>query len=189
MDCKSCAAVSTIGTKGAELQLWRSSLFRFPLLVPGLLSGLIFTLSIPKFDYYFLAWLCLLPLLLARHWLPTAQHFSLGLISGIAWGGGRAYWISEPLQLYATLSLLTGFVAGSLTVIWPWKMNKYLLGDGGEAALRNCKKILVGYQWDLPAQDQQLLLAVLLMLAGAGLVPILEFFAGNKPKPEKLPRE
>ena len=114
VDCKSCAAVSKIGTKGAELQLWRSSLFRFPLLVPGLLSGLIYTLSIPKFDYYFLAWLCLLPLLLARHWLPTAQHFSLGLISGIAWGGGRAYWISETLQLYGNLSLIE---AASTTIL------------------------------------------------------------------------
>jgi putative membrane protein len=90
---------------------------------------------------------------------------------------------------YATLSLLTGFVAGSLTVIWPWKIKKYLLGDGGEAALRKGKKILIGYEWHLPAQDQHLLLAVLLMLAGAGLVPILEFFAQNKPKPAKTPRE
>ena len=90
---------------------------------------------------------------------------------------------------YATLSLLTGFVAGSLIVIWPWKMNKYLLGDGGEAVLSKGKKILIGYEWHLPTQDQQLLLTVLLMLAGAGLVPILEFLAGNKPRSQKSSSE
>ena len=34
----------------------------FPLLAPALLSGLLFVVSIPKFDQYYLAWICLLPL-------------------------------------------------------------------------------------------------------------------------------
>lgn len=82
---------------------------------------------------------------------------------------------------HGTLSLLTGFVAGSLLVIWPWKIKQYLMGDGGEFALRKGKKILIGYEWYLPAPDQQLLLAVLIMMAGAALVPLLEFFANPKP--------
>ena len=120
--------------------------------------------------------------------LSVLVPFGTGCVIGLMAFSRMLSFVLEKWH-YATLSLLTGFVAGSLTMIWPWKMNKYLLGDGGESALRKGKKILVGYEWYLPAQDQQLLLAALLMLAGAGLVPILEFFAGNKPKPEKTPRE
>ncbi|MDP6036141.1 MAG: DUF368 domain-containing protein [Verrucomicrobiota bacterium] len=120
--------------------------------------------------------------------LSVLAPFAAGCVIGLMAFSRVLSFILEKWH-YATLSLLTGFVAGSLTVIWPWKIKKYLLGDGGEAALRKGKKILIGYEWHLPAQDQHLLLAVLLMLAGAGLVPILEFFAQNKPKPAKTPRE
>ena len=120
--------------------------------------------------------------------LSVLVPFGTGCVIGLMAFSRMLSFILEKWR-HATLSLLTGFVAGSLTIIWPWKVKEYLLGDGGEAVLRKGKKILIGYQWHLPAQDQQLLLAMLLMLAGAGLVPILEFFAGNKPKPAKLPGE
>lgn len=120
--------------------------------------------------------------------LSVLVPFGTGCVIGLMAFSRMLSFILEKWR-HATLSLLTGFVAGSLTIIWPWKVKEYLLGDGGEAVLRKGKKILIGYQWHLPAQDQQLLLAILLMLAGAGLVPILEFFAGNKPRPEKLPGE
>ena len=120
--------------------------------------------------------------------LSVLGPFAVGCVVGLM-AFSRALSFILGKWHYATLSLLTGFVAGSLTVIWPWKMNKYLLSDGGEVVLRESKKILIGYDWHLPAQNQQLLLALLLMLAGAGLVPILEFFAGNKPSHEKLSSE
>ncbi len=106
------------GTKVAELQQRLSALYRPSLFAPALFSGLIFTLSIPKFDYYYFAWICLLPLLLARHWLPTAQHFSLGLVAGFAWGAGRAYWICETLQLYGALSLPEAFSTTLLLILY-----------------------------------------------------------------------
>lgn len=100
------------------MQRWFLSSYRFPLLASALLSGLLFTLSIPQFDYYLLAWVCLLPLLLARHWLPCEQHFTLGLIAGIAWATGRAYWISETLQLYGALSRLEAISTTALLILY-----------------------------------------------------------------------
>ena len=75
---------------------------------------------------------------------------------------------------HATLSLLTGFIAGSLLIIWPWKTKKYLLGDNGEFALRKGEKILTDFKWYLPEWNEELALAALIMLAGVGLVPLLE---------------
>ena len=44
------------------------------------------------------------------------------------------------------------------------------------------KEKVTSYQWHLPAVDNMLLFALLLMLAGAGLVLILEKISGNSSK-------
>ena len=88
----------------------------FPLLASALLSGLLFVVSIPKFDQYYLAWVCLLPLFLARHWLPAPSHFALGLVAGLVWATGRTYWITETLQLYGSLSSAAAGATNALLI-------------------------------------------------------------------------
>ena len=80
-----------------------------PGLIPiaGLVSGCLFALSIPRFDLYPLAWVCLVPGLVMlsrcdRPWL-------LGLIAGLVAGLSRIYWQAETLQLYGNLSLIVGW--------------------------------------------------------------------------------
>ena len=90
----------------------------FSLLAPALLSGLLFVVSIPKLDQYYLAWICLLPLFLARHWLPAQSHFALGLVAGLAWATGRTYWITETLQLYGALSWATAAATNALLILY-----------------------------------------------------------------------
>ncbi len=90
----------------------------FPLLAPALLSGLLFVVSIPKFDQYYLAWICLLPLFAARQWLPSQSHFALGLITGVVWAIGRTYWITETLQLYGALAWATAAATNALLILY-----------------------------------------------------------------------
>lgn len=66
-----------------------------------------------------------------------------------------------------TISLLTGFVAGSLVIIWPWKFTKYL-------SLSNGKEKAVGYSWFLPDFDFSLLVAFFIILAGFFIVWLME---------------
>jgi putative membrane protein len=76
-----------------------------------------------------------------------------------------------------TLAGLTGFVIGSLAVIWPWKT---------EITRQFEYKVKVtGYEWNYPVPDQALFHALLLMLAGAGLVLILDRIAGPNPASTK----
>lgn len=73
----------------------------------------------------------------------------------------------------ATISLLTGFVAGSLAIIWPWKETKtLLLPDGREKA--------IGYEWLLPQLDSQLIWALLLAIVGFALVYWMDKAASKK---------
>tara|TARA_E500000318_G_scaffold98669_1_gene100156 strand:+ start:63 stop:956 length:894 start_codon:yes stop_codon:yes gene_type:complete len=77
-----------------------------------------------------------------------------------------------------TLAVLTGFIAGSLNKIWPWK--KVL-----EVARFDDKEIVINETSVLPWNfegDSQLLFSMVLMLAGFGLIFLLESLAGNQPE-------
>ncbi len=102
--------------------------------------------------------------------LPILLPFTAGCAVGLL---GFARVLSFILDRFkaTTLAMLTGFVAGSLAVIWPWKTT--LTKTISE------KTAVTGYQWNLPELNKPLLLAVLIMLAGAGLVLLLDKLAGN----------
>ena len=57
--------------------------------------------------------------------------------------------ISWVLKRYPdqTISMMTGFVLGSLLVIWPWKTT---LTETIERAGKEAKEVVVGYQWHAP---------------------------------------
>lgn len=68
-----------------------------------------------------------------------------------------------------TISILTGFVAGSLAIIWPWKTTQYLTLEGKEKA--------VGYEWLLPDMNSEFVFAIVLMIVGFLLVWLMEKYA------------
>jgi putative membrane protein len=51
----------------------------------------------------------------------------------------------------AAVALMTGFVAGSLLIIWPWKRAQYLLDAAGIPVLKKGKEIVEGYEWFWPS--------------------------------------
>lgn len=82
-----------------------------------------------------------------------------------------------------TISGLTGFILGSLVIIWPWKQKVFLVDSSGELLLKEGEKIVSGYDWYIPGFDATVLVAMGLMIVGAGLVWLIEFL-GNKTKKE-----
>lgn len=75
-----------------------------------------------------------------------------------------------------TVSLMTGFIAGSLAIIWPWKntLLTTITRDG-----KPPKEVVSGYEWFFPTLDTSTALAVLLMLAGVLTLYLIEKFAGS----------
>ncbi|MFY0689769.1 MAG: DUF368 domain-containing protein [Cyclobacteriaceae bacterium] len=73
----------------------------------------------------------------------------------------------------ATISLLTGFVAGSLMIIWPWKHAEYKMIEGKEKA--------IGYEWLVPGLDTSLLMALALMAIGFLTVWLIDRAGSSKP--------
>ena len=74
----------------------------------------------------------------------------------------------------ATLALLTGFILGSLSVIWPWKVV-------AESIIFNGKEKIIAYRWHLPTEfNQETIIAILLIFIGIFSVYTLEYFAPKK---------
>jgi putative membrane protein len=73
------------------------------------------------------------------------------------------------------VGLITGFIAGSLVIIWPWKDKVIETFNKGEGV----KEKVVGYEnWRVPALSEQgTWLAVGMMAAGAGLIVLVEWLA------------
>lgn len=79
-----------------------------------------------------------------------------------------------------TLSTLTGFILGSLVVIWPWKSEVFLSDETGNLILKKGEKIVQGYDWFIPSfGDSNTLIAIALMIAGVASVALLEKSAGK----------
>jgi putative membrane protein len=83
-----------------------------------------------------------------------------------------------------TIGLLTGFILGSLLIIWPWKIQEYLLDEKGAAVFRKGKMVIEGYDWYLPQlENMETWISVLFIVCGIALVIVIESFAINNNKP------
>lgn len=121
-------------------------------------------------------------LLLMGNYILTMQAISavnIGVLAPIAIGCvlGLVFFsrlLSFLFKNYKdfTISILTGFVAGSLAIIWPWKVTEYMILEGG-------KKKATGYSWFFPELDASFFIAVALAVVGFLLVWSMEKWAGR----------
>ena len=86
-----------------------------------------------------------------------------------------------------TIGLLTGFVFGSLAIIWPWKNKVHLKGENGvEILKRGTEKVVSGYEWFMPAIDGLFFGALGLMVVGAAAVILIGKFDDQKSATGKI---
>lgn len=110
--------------------------------------------------------------------LKTLGIVAAGAVFGLLSFSKILKWLFENYSSI-TLAVLTGFIAGSLNKIWPWK--KVL-----ETAEYGEKSVVLREASVLPGSfegDPQLVPAVILMLVGFFLILILEKIATKKPAP------
>jgi len=103
--------------------------------------------------------------------------FVAGCIIGLL---SFSHLLSWLLRRYhnPTLALLTGFLFGSLNVIWPWKQTLQTSIDRhGEVIPLVQENVWPWRFFDVTGQDPQLIMALLLALVGAILVLGLELIA------------
>lgn len=108
--------------------------------------------------------------------------FAAGCAIGLLAFSHLLSWLLHHFRT-VTLALLTGFLLGSLNLLWPWKETvETYLDRHGELMPLVQKNISPAYYGELFGQDPQWMLAIFATLAGVILVLGLEFFA-EKDKP------
>jgi len=78
--------------------------------VLSIIGGIAMALSFPKAGVFFLAWVCLVPLLFAIRDKGPAKASLLGLIFGFAAYIGILYWIVFPVSVYGGISIVLAVV-------------------------------------------------------------------------------
>jgi len=106
--------------------------------------------------------------------------FAAGCLVGILSFARVLSWMLERWR-DLTLAFLTGLMLGSLNKVWPWKETlTWRTNSQGERTPLLEQNISPDSFASLTGQDPQLLLAVLMALAGIVLVLGLEWFAGRR---------
>ncbi|MDZ8120279.1 DUF368 domain-containing protein [Pontiella agarivorans] len=102
--------------------------------------------------------------------IPTG----IGMVLGIAAFARVLSWVFKKFH-DQTIALLTGFIFGSLAILWPWKDEIIKTFQDGE----KLKEKVVGYHYSLPEWNTETGLALAIMLAGIIIIAVVETTAGK----------
>ncbi|MCK9291338.1 MAG: DUF368 domain-containing protein [Bacteroidales bacterium] len=104
----------------------------------------------------------------------------LGMVIGLI---AFSHLLSWLLNTYnnQTLAVLTGFIFGSLGVIWPWKQTIYMLSTEGEPIIKNGKMVVERFILVLPENfGNTEITAILIMISGIVSIWLVEWLAKKK---------
>lgn len=111
--------------------------------------------------------------------IDAVNNLNIKVLAPVAIGAGVGLlgfshilsWVFKKFK-DQTISLLSGFILGSLPILWPWK--KEIIAQFGD------KEKVVGYDWLLPDSfNSELIIAIVLALVGIATILVMEKFANK----------
>lgn len=106
--------------------------------------------------------------------------FLIGAVVGLLAFAHLLSWILKKFK-DQTISLLTGFILGSVSILWPWQKKVFLLDEAGNAILKKGEPVVVAYQRYLPDDfNLETILALIIVLAGILSIWLIEKTAVKK---------
>jgi len=116
--------------------------------------------------------------------LKILLPFALGSIVGLLAFSHVLSWLLKNYR-NETIALLTGFVLGSLGILWPWKEPVYLVNNG-EIVVKHGKKLVAYYEHILPRQiDSTFFLTLFFMFLGIISIIFIEIMYLKEKKNKK----
>ncbi|MCB2196002.1 MAG: DUF368 domain-containing protein [Bacteroidetes bacterium] len=98
----------------------------------------------------------------------------IGAVGGLIAFSHILSWIYKKYK-DQTISTLTGFILGSLAILWPWKHQIYKLDEAGNLLLKDGEKIVQGYTRYIPESfNTEVVIAVVLMICGIITISLIE---------------
>ena len=104
--------------------------------------------------------------------LPVLIPVGVGAVVGLVALSHFLSWLFKRFHDLA-VAVITGFVAGSLVIIWPWKRPDEFIMKGDEMKI-------ISYERFLPQMDGSFGIALAVMLAGVALMVVVEKLGATK---------
>ena len=105
----------------------------------------------------------------------------IGAVAGLVAFSHVLSWVFKRFK-DQTIAMLTGFILGSLSILWPWKEPLYLTDMAGDFIMKHGEKVIARYSVIFPEQiNTEVLFAVGLMILGILSIVIVEKVAQSKP--------
>jgi putative membrane protein len=102
---------------------------------------------------------------------------AIGAVVGLVAFSHLLSWVFKHYK-DQTIALLTGFILGSLNVLWPWKKEEFLTDESGEFIVKGGEPVVAKYVSVLPEVfDKEVWIALLLMFLGIVSIVALELTA------------
>ncbi len=120
--------------------------------------------------------------------INAISNMRLEILIPFAFGCGAgiivfSYFLSWLLKKFrdGTISMLTGFILGSLIMIWPWKTAVYKLDSLGQMLVKKGEPVIQGYDRFIPdSLNGEVLAAVVFCVIGGVIIWLAEKYAGKK---------
>lgn len=101
----------------------------------------------------------------------------IGAVFGLIAFSHLLSWVFKRFR-NQTISLLTGFIMGSVSILWPWQNKIYLLNDAGEKIIRKGEFVIIKYERILPSNfDLTFFIALGFIIFGILSIWAIEFGA------------
>lgn len=114
--------------------------------------------------------------------LAILAPFALGAIVGLIAFSHLLSWVFKRYK-DQTIAMLTGFILGSMGVLWPWKYHEYLKDALGNYVVKGGHQVVIHTSIIMPQDfDKQFWWAVIIMIIGVLSLTGLELLAGKKSK-------
>jgi putative membrane protein len=104
----------------------------------------------------------------------------IGAAAGLILFSHFLSWIFKKFR-DQTISLLTGFILGSLAILWPWKNHVYKLDAAGQILTKsNGEKVIAGYERFIPDSfSNEVILVIIYAIIGIVVIWAIEKYAGT----------
>ena len=121
--------------------------------------------------------------------IKAVNEFDMGILIPVGLGAvvgllAFSHILSWIFKRYKdqTISLLTGFILGSLSILWPWKNEVYQTSPFGEILFKSSgDPVIIGYEKYLPQQfDIEVIISILLVITGIITIWGIERYAEVK---------
>ncbi len=101
--------------------------------------------------------------------LPVMIGAAFGLL-------GFSYLLSWIFKKFRdqTIALLTGFILGSLGIIWPWKRAIHMIDAAGDMIIKKGEPVVERYMMILPQLNLEFFIAVFIVILGIASIWIIE---------------